>query len=48
MPAERQPVRKSNKRMPELRIKQAQVISESKVRSNKPKIQYDDCACSLI
>lgn len=48
MPAERQPVRQSNKRIPELRIKRAQVIKEGKVRPNKCNIQYDDCACSLI
>ncbi len=49
MPAERQPVRQQRKnKAPELKIKQAQVISENKVRTSKHNIQYDDCACSLI
>jgi len=47
MPAERQPVRQQRKnRAPELRIKQAQIIKDNRVRSNKP--PYDDCACSLF
>lgn len=36
-------------KLPNLRINQAKVIGESKVRSNKPAPRFEgDCACALI
>jgi hypothetical protein len=46
-PSPRQSEAKRGK-APVLKINHAKVIGESRVRANQQKIQYDDCACSLI